>query len=91
MFFWHEPLPHQQKWQEEFSDEKIRKNLGGNIVPIGKNLAGTSNPIGTGTGIRRNWVKKVPLGIHNQVALTNAFLWQHVRGRVTNITLFMID
>jgi hypothetical protein len=41
-------------------------------------LAGTTNPIGTGTGIGRNWVKKeseignspefsgIPLGIHNQ-------------------------
>ena len=50
------------------------------MVPIGKNLAGTTNPIGTGTGIGigRNWVKKgsgignspefsgIPLGIHNQ-------------------------
>jgi hypothetical protein len=48
------------------------------MVPIGKNLAGTTNPIGTGTGIGRNWIKKgsgignspefsgIPLGIHNQ-------------------------
>jgi hypothetical protein len=48
----------------DFSNEKIRKKLGGNIVPIGKILAQTTNPIGTGTGtgtgtgIGRNWVKK---------------------------------
>ncbi len=41
-----------------FSDEKIRKTLGWNMVPIGTNLAGTTNPIGTGNG--RNWVKKGP-------------------------------
>jgi hypothetical protein len=35
MSFWRGRLPPQQKWREEFSDEKIRKNLGGNIVPIG--------------------------------------------------------
>ena len=54
------------------------------MVLIGKNLVGTTNPIGTrtrtGTGIRRNWVKKgsaignspefsgILLGIQNQYA-----------------------
>jgi hypothetical protein len=41
---------------KRFSDEKNRINLGGNIVPIGEILAGTTNPIGTGTEIGRNWV-----------------------------------
>jgi len=64
----------------DFSDKKYLEKLGGNIVPIGKNLAGTTNLIRTrtGIGIRRNWVKKgsgignspefsgIPLGIHNQ-------------------------
>jgi hypothetical protein len=65
----------------DFSDEKIQKKLGRNIVPIDKNLAGTTNPIGTGTRtIGRNWVKKgsrignslefsgILLGIHNQAS-----------------------
>jgi hypothetical protein len=80
MSFWREPLRRQQKWRVDFSDKKYLEKLGGNIVPIGKNLAGTTNLIGTrtGIGIRRNWVKKgsgignspefsgIPLGIHNQ-------------------------
>jgi hypothetical protein len=33
-----------------FPIKNIRKKLGGNIVQIGKKLAGTTNPIGTGTG-----------------------------------------
>ena len=65
----------------DFSDEKIQKKLGRNIVPIDKNLAGTTNLIGTGTGtIGRNWVKKgsrignslefsgILLGIYNQAS-----------------------
>jgi hypothetical protein len=93
MSLWREPLPHQQKWREEFSDEKIRKNLSGNIVPIGKNLAGTSDPIGTRTGIKRNWVKKgsgienslefsgIPLRIHNQVVILGVIFMVILSGR----------
>ena len=48
------------------------------MIPIAKKLAGTTYPIGTGTGIGKNWVKKgsrirnspefsgIPLGKHNQ-------------------------